>query len=146
MYGAKVALTGLLAQGFGSLYNMEGLGSDGRQVDGLTLYGSTKRGLNYLTEALVRETAGTPVLVGALSPGMVITDMLTSPYDPDSAEWERAKRIFNILADRVETVTSWLAQQVLANQQHGVRIRWLTRGKIFKRFLLAPLRKRNLFE
>lgn len=145
MHGAQVALNGMLAQGFGSLYNMEGLGSDGRQVEGLALYGSTKRGLHYLTEALVQETRGTPVLVGALSPGMVLTDMLTGQYEPDSPEWERAKRIFNILADRVETVTPWLARQMLASQHHGARIRWLTRGKIIRRFLLASFRKRDLF-
>lgn len=145
MYGSQVALNGMLAQGFGSLYNMEGLGSDGRQVEGLALYGSTKRGLHYLTAALIEETTGTAVLVGALSPGMVLTDMLTGPYEPDSPEWERAKRIFNILADRVETVTPWLAQQILANQKHGANIRWLTRGRIIRRFLLAPFRKRDLF-
>jgi len=33
MYGARVALAGMLDQGFGSLYNMEGLGSDGRRVE-----------------------------------------------------------------------------------------------------------------
>lgn len=69
MYGAKTAIRGMLQQGFGALYNMEGLGSDGRKVEGLTLYGSTKHGLRYLTDALVQETQGTSVLTGALSPG-----------------------------------------------------------------------------
>jgi NAD(P)-dependent dehydrogenase (short-subunit alcohol dehydrogenase family) len=146
MNGSKVALNGMLAQGFGTLYNMEGLGSDGRQVEGLSLYGSTKRALRYLDEALIRECQGTPVLVGSLSPGMVVTDMLTAPYNRQSAEWARVKRIFNILADRVETVTPWLAEQVLANQTHGTRIAWLTRRRMFSRFLLAPFRKRDLFE
>ena len=146
MNGSKVALTGMSAQGFGSLYNMEGLGSDGRQVAGLALYGSTKRAIHYLNEALVKETEGTPVLVGSLSPGMVLTDMLTAPYDQHSAEWARARRIFNILADRVETVTPWLADQILANQEHGARIKWLTKRKIIGRFLLAPFRKRDLFD
>ena len=146
MNGSKIALSQMSAQGFGSLYNMEGLGSDGRQVAGLALYGSTKRAVHYLNEALVKEAEGTPVLVGSLSPGMVLTDMLTAPYDPQSEEWARAKRIFNILADRVETVTPWLADRMLANQQHGVRIKWLTRRKIVGRFLLAPFRKRNFFE
>jgi hypothetical protein len=77
---------------------------------------------------------------------MVLTDMLTAPYDRQSAEWARARRIFNILADRVETVTPWLAGQILANQQHGARIKWLTKRKIITRFLLAPFRKRDLFE
>lgn len=145
LYGARVALTGMLEQGSGSLYNMEGLGSDGRRVEGLTVYGTTKYGLRYLTEALVEETKGTPVIVGALRPGMVLTDLLTKQYEDRPEDWERAKRIFNILADRVETVTPWLADRVLANTRHGARFRWLSRGKVMGRFLMAPFGKRDLF-
>jgi len=80
LFGAKVALTGMLEQGSGSLYNLEGLGSDGRKIEGLTVYGTTKHAVKYLTDALVKEVEGTPVLVGALRPGMVITEMLTQQY------------------------------------------------------------------
>ena len=146
MYGSKVALCGMLDQGFGGLYNMEGLGSGGRKVEGLALYGSTKSGLRYLDECLVRETQGTPVLVGALRPGMVVTDILTKQFEGRPEEWERAKRIFNILADRVETVTPWLAHKVLANDKNGVCISWQGTWKVIGRFLAAPFRKRDLFE
>lgn len=146
MYGSKVALRGMLDQGFGALYNMEGLGSDGRRVVGMTLYSTTKYGLRYLTDALAEETRGSGVLVGALSPGMVLTDMLTHEGSERSGEeWEATKRIFNILADRVEDVAPWLARQVLANTKTGVRIKWLTRGKIISRFVAAPFRQRDLF-
>lgn len=146
MYGASVAMRGMLGQGFGSLYNMEGLGSDGSRVQGLALYATTKYAIRYLTRSLVRESRGTPVLVGALSPGMVTTEFLTGPYEDRPEDWERAKRIFNILADTVETVTPWLACKVLANRRTGVRFNWLTRGKVLARFLIAPFRKRELFE
>lgn len=147
MYGAKVALRGMLQQNQGSFYNMEGLGSDGRKVEGLTLYGSTKYGLNYLTDALAQEVEGTPLIVGALRPGMVVTDLLTEQYkERPPEEWEQARRIFNILADRVETVTPWLAQRVLENEKNGARISWLTRRKIIGRFLMAPFRQRKLFD
>jgi short-subunit dehydrogenase len=145
MYGAGVAIRGMLDQGFGSLYNMEGLGSDGSRVKGLSLYATTKYALRYLTESLVRETRGTPVLVGALSPGMVTTEFLTGQYADRPEDWERARRIFNILADKVETVTPWLARKVLANKRTGVRFNWLTRGKVIARFLIAPFSKRDLF-
>jgi NAD(P)-dependent dehydrogenase (short-subunit alcohol dehydrogenase family) len=145
MYGAKVALRGMLEQGFGSLYNMEGLGSDGRRVTGLTAYGSTKRLVRYLTDGLATEMKGSGVLVGALSPGMVVTEFLTGWYDKGSAEWERAKRVFNVLADKVETVTPWLAKEVLDNRKNGARIVWLGGGKVLFRFLVAPFRKRDLF-
>ena len=60
MYGASVALRGMLDQGFGSLYNMEGLGSTGRKVAGLTLYGTTKAGLRYLTLIQVLRAGALP--------------------------------------------------------------------------------------
>ena len=145
MVGARVALKGMLAQGHGAFYNMEGLGSGGRRVKGLALYGSTKAALGYLTDSLVQETEGTPVLVGAIRPGMVTTEFLTKRYEGRPEEWERAKRIFNILADRVETVAPWFARKVLENEKHGARINWLSRGKLMGRFLLAPFRKRDLF-
>jgi NAD(P)-dependent dehydrogenase (short-subunit alcohol dehydrogenase family) len=145
MYGAKVALRGMLDQGFGSFYNVEGLGSDDHMVKGLALYGCTKAGLRYLTQSWVQETRGTPVLVGALRPGMVMTDLVIKQYEEHPEDWERDKRIINILADRVETVTPWLAQKVLANDKTGVRITWLTRGKVIGRFLAALFRKRDLF-
>jgi short-subunit dehydrogenase len=111
----------------------------------MTLYSTTKYGLHYLTDALVAETQDTPVLVGALSPGMVITDMLTREEVRSEEDWESTKRIFNILADRVEDVAPWMASQILDNDRTGVRIKWLTRGKIMTRFLTAPFRKRDLF-
>jgi short-subunit dehydrogenase len=144
MNGAKVALAGMLEQGFGAIYNMEGLGSDGRKMDGLTLYGCTKYGLRYLTDALVQEAKGTPVIVGALRPGMVMTDLVTRQFDDRPEEWERAKRIFNIIADRTETVTPWMVDKILANTKTGVRINWMTGGRMILRFLTAPFRKRNV--
>ena len=86
-----------------------------------------------------------PVLVGALSPGMVVTDFLMGPRERSPEVEDRARRIINILADRVETVTPWLAREVLANDRNGVRISWLTRRKVLGRFLVAPFRKRDLF-
>ena len=145
MYGARIAMEGMLEQGFGALYNLEGLGSDGRKVEGLTLYGTTKASMTYLTDSLIAETRGTPVLVGAIRPGMVVTDMLTKQYEERPEDWEQAKRVFNILADRVETVTPWFAEQVLANTKTGARFKWLGRGRAMGRFLTAPFRKRDLF-
>lgn len=145
IYGAKAAIAGMLEQGFGALYNMEGSGSDGGKIANLSLYGTSKYGIRFLTESLVLETRGMPVIVGALSPGMVTTDLLVGQYDRNSQDWQRVKRIFNILADRVETVTPWLAARVLANDTHGARIAWLTKSKAIGRFLAAPFSQRDLF-
>jgi NAD(P)-dependent dehydrogenase (short-subunit alcohol dehydrogenase family) len=145
IYGAQVAMKGMLEQGSGSIYNLEGLGSDGRNVEGLTAYGTTKAALTYLTDAMALEVMGTPVLVGAIRPGMVVTDMITQQYKDRPEQWDEAKRVFNILADRIETVTPWIADRVLANTKNGARIRWLSRGKAMSRFLTAPFSRRDLF-
>jgi NAD(P)-dependent dehydrogenase (short-subunit alcohol dehydrogenase family) len=142
IYGSQVAMQGMLEQGYGAIYNMEGLGSRGnKRVPGLSVYGSTKAGLDYLTESLAHESAGTPVLVGAISPGMVLTDMLLKLPDQTPEEERRNRRVFSILADKVETVTPWLAQRILENERNGVRIAWLTPAKIMRRFLAAPFRR-----
>ena len=147
MFGAKVALAGFREQGRGALYNMEGLGSDGRQVEGLTLYGTSKRALNYLTDNLASEVKGTGVIVGALSPGMVLTDFILGRYEgKDPSEWESAKKIFNILADKVETVTPFLVEKILQNDKNGARIKWLTTPKVMWRFMTAGISKRDLFQ
>lgn len=143
--GSRIAIQGMLKQGGGFLYNMEGFGSNGSYRYGQSLYGMSKYALHYLTQALVMETKGTPVKVSAISPGMVITDLLTGAFDDDPAGLESAKRIFNILADKTETVSPWLADKILANDRTGSTINWLTRRKILWRFLSAPFSKRDLF-
>lgn len=147
MYGARVALIGMRAQGFGSLYTMEGLGSSGgRQVRGLSVYGTTKAALRYLDDALMLETKGTPIIVGALQPGMTMTDMLTKQYEGQPEAWEKFKPLLNILADRVEAVAPWLAQKVLTNTRSGARFAFSNSGKVAWRFTTAPFVKRNVVD
>jgi hypothetical protein len=64
--------------------------------------------------------------------------------DRDAEKWQRQKRIFNILADRVETVTPYLVDGMLKNTKHGAKIAWLTTPKIAFRFLTAPFVKRDI--
>ena len=146
IYGSSVALKGMLKQNYGAIYNMEGEGSSGTIRKNLTLYGTTKYGVRYLTNSLVEETKGTKIIVGSLSPGIVVTDLITEQLNHrQEAEKERIKRLLNILADRVETVAPWLVNRILANSTSGVRIAWLTKSKILSRFVCAPFQKRDLF-
>jgi NAD(P)-dependent dehydrogenase (short-subunit alcohol dehydrogenase family) len=148
LYGSKVAIVGMLRQGFGSLYNMEGYGSrGGRRMKGMALYGTTKAAIAFLNDSLVTETQGTPVIVGSIQPGMVMTDMLYAQQrQGDPADWERSKRIFNILADRVETAAPWLADRILANRTHGAHLTRLSTAKVLLRFLQAPFYKRQIVD
>ena len=47
IYGSQVALRGMIMQGFGQLYNMEGHGSNDKKRPGLSIYGTSKRALKY---------------------------------------------------------------------------------------------------
>ena len=122
------------------------MGSDGRMHEGLTYYGTSKYGLHYYNNSLTKETRETQLVIGSLRPGMVVTDLLTKQYEGRPEDWERDKRIFNILADRVETVTPWMAARILENEKSGVRISWSSRWKIMGRFLASPFHKRNVFD
>ncbi|UCD08551.1 MAG: SDR family oxidoreductase [Dehalococcoidales bacterium] len=146
IYGSIVALKGMNGQDFGSIYNMEGLGSDGRIIKGMALYGTSKSALAYLTKSMTKETKGTPIIVGGIRPGMVATKLVARQYEGHPEDWERVKRIFNILSERVEIVTPWIAKKVLNNRKNGVIISYLTTPKLIKRFILAPFVKRNVFE
>lgn len=142
--GCRVALSGMKARGAGWVWNMEGFGSNGMTAPGITVYGATKRAVTYLTKALIKETAGTGVNVGWLSPGIVATELLARDYEGDAAAWEKAKKIFNILGDSVETVTPFLVKGVLGATKSGARVAWLTKPKAFARFATAGFRKRTL--
>ncbi len=145
--GARVAIRHMQKQGHGQLYNMLGHGATGKTRPGMAVYGMSKAAVKYLTDALIEEVGEeTAVQISSLSPGMVITDLITDRFAADPEVAKRAKRIMNILADRVETVAPWLADRILANHRTGARIRWLTPPKIMWRFLTAPIRKRNLFD
>jgi NAD(P)-dependent dehydrogenase (short-subunit alcohol dehydrogenase family) len=148
-HGSAVALNGFLAQGHGRLWNMEGLGSDGRVLPGLGAYGTTKRAVTYLTQALAADlreravTAPHDVRALRLSPGMVVTDLLLHDYGP--AEYAKVRKVLNILADRVETVAPWLAGRILADRtRNGGRVAWLTRRRAAARFATAGFRTRDI--
>ncbi|WP_448212037.1 SDR family NAD(P)-dependent oxidoreductase [Colwellia sp. MEBiC06753] len=142
----KVALKQMKKQNFGQIWNMEGFGSNGAVQAGMAAYGATKRGVNYIIKSLQKEVKGTPVQVNTLSPGIVVTDLLIGDYDTSSAQWQKAKKIFNILGDTVETVTPWLVSGILNSTKSGDKVIWLTGRKAFYRFLTAAFNKRDLFK
>ncbi len=145
LLASRTAIANMVQQGHGQLWNTEGFGSDGATQPGMAAYGATKRAVRYLQSALRRDTADTPVQVCTVSPGIVVTDLLVGDYDTTSEDFERAKRVFNILGDTVHTVTPWLADQMLATDKSGARVAWLTRRKAFGRFMTAAFRRRDLF-
>lgn len=141
----KIVLKGMVKQNHGQIWNMEGFGSDGMTQIGMTAYGSTKCAVNYLNKSLKKEVAATQVQVCTLSPGIVVTDLLTGDYDLQSEEWQKTKKIFNILADTVDTVAPYLVKGILNSNHNGAKVAWLTNRKAAFRFMTAMFNKRDLF-
>jgi len=146
IYGAQVAFRGMQAQGYGAIYNMEGMGSDGRMHAGLTFYGTTKSAVHYFTKSFALEAKDSPVIIGGLRPGMVATDMIRDRYKDRPEDWEHAKKILNIIAERVETVTPWLARQMLGNHKNDIILSYSSPCKLMRKFISSPFVKRQVFE
>ncbi|MFZ5939580.1 MAG: SDR family NAD(P)-dependent oxidoreductase [Bacteroidota bacterium] len=144
MLTTRIVMQGMAAQGSGMIYLMEGFGSDGRIMNGMSVYGTSKNALRYFARSVIAEARGGTVGICTLSPGMVVTDLLTGPVREDTPLNRSALRIFNILADEVETVTPWLVKKIAANTKHGASISWLTGRKIMLRVIGNMFRKRQL--
>jgi NAD(P)-dependent dehydrogenase (short-subunit alcohol dehydrogenase family) len=136
IYGTQVALKGFQAQGFGAIYNMEGMGSKkGRMVDGLSIYGTTKSGLRFFNDAIAHENKNGPILIGALLPGMMLTDMVTSQYVGKPEDWKRVEGIFKAIAEDVHVVADWMTDKMLTNQKNGVRFEFSNTFKLLIRMM-----------
>ncbi|NTW55841.1 MAG: SDR family oxidoreductase [Chlorobiaceae bacterium] len=145
IYGTVIPFREMQRQGSGKIFNMEGLGSDGFMLDGLTAYGTSKSALTYFTRSFAHEARNSSVQVGTISPGMVVTDMLLKTVADGSPESLKNRKFFNIVADDVDTVTAFLCEEMLSSKEQSPRIRWLTKSKMIGRFLLSPFRKRDFF-
>lgn len=147
IYGSQIAAKCMIEQNHGAIYSMEGLGSNNMIQKKTILYGTTKHALTYFMKGLAKELEGTGVIAGRLSPGMMLTDFITKTPDGEVAaiyKDERFKKIFNILADKPETVAEYFIPKILANTKNNKQIIWLSKIKAAGRFIKAPISKRKL--
>jgi NAD(P)-dependent dehydrogenase (short-subunit alcohol dehydrogenase family) len=79
MHGTQAALAHMLERKDGLLVNIYGNGSFLRPASPTALYGTTKAWLTSFTRSLATEIKGSGVRILGFSPGMMLTDMLTSP-------------------------------------------------------------------
>jgi NAD(P)-dependent dehydrogenase (short-subunit alcohol dehydrogenase family) len=146
IHGCKTALTGMLAQGRGKIFNMEGFGSDGMTQEGMTTYGATKRAVRYVTDSLAKEYADSGLVIANLSPGIVVTEFITRDlYAHDPEELNKRRKFMSLLADRVETVAPALVDGMLALEKNGGAVRWMTPMQALGRLVMSPFRKRDPF-
>ncbi len=136
-------------QGFGAIYNVEGHGSNDAKILGLSLYGTSKRGVTYFTESLGFEIdkLNLPILIGKITPGIMITHFISNSVDNKPIELDpKTKNIYNILGDYPETIAEFMVNKIINNTKNNVKFTWLTNRRAFMRFLTASFKKRNFFE
>ena len=148
--GSKLAMRQMIKQGGGAIYNLEGYGSNDAMMLGLNMYGTCKRAMTHFTVALAKESEekNTGVIVGRLSPGIMITDFTVKALGgKESIDLpEKTKRIYNVLGDYPDVVAAHLVKEMLKNTKNNAHIEWLTSGKAAWRFMTAGFNKRNFFE
>lgn len=141
---SQVALKGMLKQGYGQIFNMEGWGSRGEWSAGMTAYSTSKRAVAYFSKALYKETKNENILIGTLSPGMVATDLLISSWQNGNHQnWHKMKRLFFFVIDPPDIVCTYLAKRINNNQKTNVRIVWMTPLRLILRFFQPYYWRRN---
>jgi short-subunit dehydrogenase len=133
MAGCRVAAAHMQENG-GAIYNIYGAGSDGQPVPGMIGYGTTKRAVQFFTQALARELDPTRVIVCGLSPGLVMTEGFFREHaNVADADRQTREAVIDILGDHVSSVAGWIADIIESNQRSGVDFTWLNEEKIAQR-------------
>ncbi|WP_163930566.1 SDR family oxidoreductase [Paraferrimonas sp. SM1919] len=137
---SKIAANGMLKQAKdpyrGKIVTVLGGGSDGEYFPGMAVYGTTKRALNYFTDALVHELKD-EICVLKVRPGMVITEGVIREAKANYKHFQLTRNLANVLCDTVADVSPFLANKIISTQHSGSKIAWLTPWKIKQRIFKA---------
>ena len=101
-----------------------------------------------ITEALTKSTKrNTGVIIGKLSPGIIITDFIVNALGEKEKInlSEKTKKAYNILGDYPDVVAAFLFEEILSTK-NGAKIERLTNGKAASRFITARFNKRDFFK
>ena len=147
---SKYVMEEMIKQKTGAIYNIEGYGSNDATMLGLSIYGTSKRAVTYFTEALAKENEvkSTGILIGKLSPGIMITDFITNALaNKETIKLsEKTKKVYNILGDYPDVVAKYLVTEMIKNTKNNVKINWLPNRKAAWRFLTYGFHKRDFFK
>ena len=148
--GSRIAMLQMEQQPNGGfIYNVEGYGSNDAMMLGFNMYGMSKRAVTHFTRAFAAELAerGSKVKVGRLSPGIMYTDFtVQSLGGKEQIELpEKTKKFYNMMGDHPDVVAEFLVRKMLANTKNDAHFEWLTGGKVFRRIITAPFRKKKKY-
>src|SRR5574340_667209 len=125
-HGARAALHFMLPRGRGTLVNVYGNGSFLRPASPTALYGATKAWATSFSRSLAKEVHGSGVHIVGFSPGMLLTDMLTSPTVVGRAGKDMLKNygfVLRLLSRPPEWAAEKLVQILQTNRREFVEYR-----------------------
>ncbi|WP_197051898.1 SDR family oxidoreductase [Sphingomonas sp. 35-24ZXX] len=141
MNACRVAAKGMQRQGSGAIWNMLGAGWDGKPVHGMNGYATSKAALTFLTAALASEAEGKDYSIGAISPGLVMTEGFFREHAGVPADRRAARdAVVNVIGDHPETIADWIATEMMRPPRNGETLVWLTPDKIAARQAEHPPR------
>ena len=147
---SKYIMNEMIKQKSGAIYNIEGYGSNDATMLGLSIYGTSKRAITYFTEALAKENEvkETGIIIGKLSPGIMITDFITNALANKEKIIlsEKTKKVYNILGDYPDVVANFLVNGMINNKKNNAKIDWLPNRKAAWRFMTSAFNKRDFFK
>ncbi len=126
MYCTQAVLVHMLPRKAGTLVNVYGNGSFLRPATPTAMYGATKAWLTSFTRSLAKEIQGSGIRVLDFSPGMMMTDMLTSPRVVGEYGRDMLKDyafVLRFLAGTPENAAQKLAAAVSSQRKEFAEIR-----------------------
>lgn len=126
LYGARAALHFMRARRQGTLVNLYGAGSFLRPATPTALYGASKAWVTSLTRSLAKEVAGSGVRIIGFSPGMLLTEMLTSPRVIGQAGRDMLKNygfVLRLLGRSPERAAERLVRPLQSNRRSFIEYR-----------------------
>lgn len=126
MHGTQAAMQHFLTRKTGLLVNIYGNGSFLRPATPTAMYGTTKAWLTSFTRSLANENKGSGVQILGFSPGMMTTDMLTSPRvvgEKAQAQMKNFGFVLRFLGRPAEMAAKQLVKTMRSQHKEFVEIR-----------------------
>ena len=126
LYCTQAATAYMIPRKRGFLVNIYGNGSFLRPATPTGLYGTTKAWVTSFTRSLAKELQGSGIKVLGFSPGMLLTDMLTSPRiigESGRKMMERYDFVLRLLAGKPAQAAEKLVQAVSTQEKDFVEVR-----------------------